>query len=162
MARLLDIYLNDHLAGATLGRELTARALRSNRGGDLGRFLERLLREIEEDRATLERVMHELGTPRSTVKVSLGWLAEKIGRLKLNGRLFRYSPLSRLLELEGLTMGVAGKAALWRSLEQVARSDARLAGFDFRGLAERAERQRDELELHRLRAAEAALEAGFS
>jgi hypothetical protein len=41
------------------------------------------------------------------VKIGAGWLAEKLGRLKLNGRLLEYSPLSHLIEradeqLEGL------------------------------------------------------------
>ena len=37
-----------------------------------------------------------------------GWVAEKAGRLKLNGSLLTYSPLSRLVELEGLSLGVEG------------------------------------------------------
>jgi hypothetical protein len=48
--RLLAIYLNDHLAGATAGLELARRARGSNRDTELGEFLERLTGEIEEDR----------------------------------------------------------------------------------------------------------------
>jgi hypothetical protein len=52
--RLLAIYLNDHLAGATVGVELTRRAARENTGSELGVFLrEVLLPEIREDRQTL-------------------------------------------------------------------------------------------------------------
>lgn len=37
--RLLQIYLNDHLAGAVGGAELARRCLRSNRGTPLGALL---------------------------------------------------------------------------------------------------------------------------
>ena len=41
--RLLAIYLNDHLAGATVGVELTLRAARENNGSELGDFLRDVL-----------------------------------------------------------------------------------------------------------------------
>jgi len=140
--RLLAIYLNDHLAGATVGVELTRRAARENTGSELGVFLrEVLLPEIREDRQTLERLMGWFGIARSRPKVGAAWAAEKVGRLKLNGELTRYSPLSRLLELEGLAVGIQGKRALWLALEAMADSGEPLEGFDFRALAERAESQ---------------------
>jgi hypothetical protein len=69
--RRLAIYLNDHLAGAVVGTELAKRALRENRGSPFGEFLEWLLGEILEDRATLERLMGELGVSKSRVKRTL-------------------------------------------------------------------------------------------
>jgi hypothetical protein len=156
--RLLAIYLNDHLAGATLGVELTLRAARENTGSELGVFLRQvLLPEIREDRQTLERLMGWLGIARSRPKVAAAWAAEKVGRLKLNGELTRYSPLSRLLELESLAVGIEGKRALWLALEATADSGEPVEGFDFRALAERAESQRQRLETHRLAAASDAL-----
>ena len=156
--RLLAIYLNDHLAGATVGVELTRRAARENTGSELGVFLrEVLLPEISEDRQTLEGLMGWLGIARSRPKVAAAWAAEKVGRLKLNGELTRYSPLSRLLELESLAVGIDGKRALWLALEATADSDQPVEGFDFRALAERAESQRQRLETHRLAAASDAL-----
>lgn len=153
--RLLAIYLNDHLAGATLGRALARRAARSNRGTPLGAFLEQLVREIEEDKSSLEDVLPRLGVKRSAVKPALALVAERMGRLKLNGRLVRYSPLSRLLELEGLVIGVTGKRALWRSLREL--GEPRLAGVDLDELERRAEAQIAELERHRVEAARRAL-----
>jgi hypothetical protein len=156
--RLLAIYLNDHLAGATLGVELALRAARENTGSELGVFLgEVLLPEIREDRQTLERLMGWLGIARSRPKVAAAWAAEKVGRLKLNGELTRYSPLSRLLELESLAVGIEGKRALWLALEATADSSEPVEGFDFRALAERAKSQRQRLETHRLAAASDAL-----
>jgi hypothetical protein len=152
---LLATYLNDHLAGSTVGVELARRARGSNRGGELGGFLAELTAEIEDDRETLEEVMRAVDVGRDRVKVVGAWAGEKVGRLKLNGRLLGYSPLSRLVELEGLRLGVEGKACLWRLLRELA--DPRLSGFDFDALLARAERQRDELELRRLEAGRLAL-----
>jgi len=156
-AKLLAIYLNDHLAGATVGIELTRRTLAENEGTELGEFVREFLQEIEEDRDTLLALMASLGVARSTVKIAAAWAAEKVGRLKLNGQLRGYSPLSRLVELEGLTAGVDGKRALWLALGEVREHDRRLQGFDFDALAERARSQHDKLEHHRLAAAVAAL-----
>lgn len=154
--KLLGLYLNDHLAGAALGLELVRRTARENKDSALGSFLANvLLPEIEEDRRTLQRLMGQIGIAPSRPKVAAAWLAEKLGRLKLNGELWRYSPLSRLVELEGLAVGIEGKRALWLALE-AARLDG-LSGFDFQALAERAEFQRSRVEEHRLAAVTAAL-----
>ncbi len=143
--RYLSIYLNDHLAGAAAGVELARRMVAGNRDNpELREPLERVCAEIEADRETLERAMESLDVRRSTVKPAAGWLLEKLGRLKLNGRLRGHSPLSRVVELEGLCLGISGKIELWRALEQAL--GAEWGGFDFRRLAERAERQRATVE----------------
>lgn len=149
--------MNDHLAGATAGRELARRAAASNRGSSHGPFLGELAQEVDEDRAVLLEIMRALGIRVDHVKVGGGWAAEKLGRLKLNGRLLSYSPLSRVVELEGLTLGVHGKLALWRSLERLEPTIPALTGFGLPELAIRAERQLVQLEVHRLRAVEDAM-----
>jgi hypothetical protein len=156
VARLTGIYLNDHLAGSTLGVELARRALAENDGNEYGAFLRDLEREIAEDRRTLIAIMQQLGVTPSKAKYAYAWAAEKAGRLKLNGRLRGYSPLSRLVELEGLASGIEGKLALWLALQH--KDDARLAEFDLHALAERARSQRERLEPFRLAAAAAALD----
>jgi hypothetical protein len=108
-SRLLGIYLNDHLAGSVLGVELARRSLAANEGSELGAFLRALLVEIVEDRATLIQLMERLSVPRSNGKIAAAWLAERLGRLKLNGQFTGYSPLSPLVELEGLAVGIEGK-----------------------------------------------------
>ncbi len=154
---LLATYLNDHLAGSTVGVELSRRAAGSNRGTDHGPFLDELARELVEDRQTLLEIMRALGVRVDRLKMLGAWGAEKLGRLKPNGRLFEYSPLSRVVELEGLALGISGKLALWRSLEQLAPQRPELANFDLGVLAARAEDQRQRLEPHRLRAVAEAL-----
>ena len=157
--RLIAIYLNDHLAGATGALELARRALGANRGTDFEAALERIAGEIEEDRAALVDVMVRLGVARDPLKVWAGWMAEKWGRLKLNGRITGYSPLSRVVELEVLALGVEGKRAMWRTLARTAADDARLAGVDLDALARRADGQRRLIERERLRAAGIAFAA---
>jgi hypothetical protein len=155
----LAIYLNDHLAGATTGRELARRCARANRGTALGGFLEDLVREIEEDREELVRIMDRLGVGTDYPKVAAGWVGEKVGRLKLNGQLTGYSPLSRLLELEGLIAGVHGKLGLWRALREIAPGDGRLDEPSLDGLIVRAEAQLSGLRDQHARAASEALRA---
>jgi hypothetical protein len=154
--RLLAIYLNDHLAGGALGVEL-ARRLRSSNQSDseMGPPLARICSEIEADRETLARLMELLGIGHDRVKPALAWLAERLGRLKLNGQLRGYSPLSRMLELEILSSGVGGKVQLWNALEQ--RFGETLEGFDFDELATRADDQGRRLEDLHLAAARRAL-----
>jgi hypothetical protein len=155
--KLLASYLNDHLAGATSGLELAKRAASQNQGNRFGEFLEGLAAEIGEDRETLRGLMQSLDIGEDRVKVGAGWVGEKAGRLKLNGRVWGYSPLSRLIELEGLTLGVHGKLGLWESLGTVSDLDPVLHEFDFVSLAERARRQLAGLEREHLAAAKLAL-----
>jgi hypothetical protein len=153
----LRIYLNDHAAGALAALELARRCRSSNERTPLGMYLASLIEEIEADRRVLDQVMERVGARRDPLKQAAGWLAEKLGRLKLNGRIFGYSDLSRLEELEGLCLGIEGKAALWRSLQSLSERDGRLADLDFSTLLTRARAQRTALERHRRAAAAAAL-----
>jgi hypothetical protein len=147
--RYLRIYLNDHLAGSTVGIGVARRLRESNRDdAEMAAPLARVCAEIEADRATLEALMERLKIPRGRVKPALAAVGEKLGRLKPNGQLRGYSPLSRLLELESLIIGITGKLRLWKSLEQA--FGERLDEFDFPALAERAAAQRGTVEeLHR-------------
>ncbi|HET9198329.1 MAG TPA: hypothetical protein VFN92_08765 [Solirubrobacterales bacterium] len=154
--RRLGIYLNDHLAGAALGVELARRLRSSNRGeAEFGPPLAEICAEIEADRETLIRLMERLEVDRGQVKPALVRLGERLGRLKPNGQLRGYSPLSRVLELELLASGIGGKVQLWNALDE--RFGESLDGFDFHALAERADRQGQRVEDLHLSAANRAL-----
>lgn len=157
MADLLAIYLNDHLAGATAGVELARRLRGSNRDDPVfGSPLGEICAEIEADRETLKAIMDRLGVGQGKLKPPLAVIGERLGRLKLNGSLWSYSPLSRLDELEILQLGVSGKRRLWRALEHTHADD--LTDFDLGALAERATAQLRRLEALHLKAADLALE----
>ncbi len=147
---MLRTYLQDHHAGATVGVELARRAAGSNADGAYGTELAELADEIAEDRDTLERVMERLGVKPSRLKDAGGWTAEKLGRLKPNNSVLSYSPLSRVVELEGLVIGVTGKQAMWESLRSTLGES--LNGIDFAELELRAEGQRSRLDEMRRRA----------
>jgi hypothetical protein len=156
MANYVGTYLNDHLAGATVGRELSKRAAGSNRGTPLGDFLEKLHEEIVEDRRTLLEVMDALDVGEDHLKTIAAQVGERLGRLKPNGNVLSYSPLSRVVELEGLALGVQAKAGLWRALALL--GDPRVEAFDFASLERRAKRQHKDVEGYRIEAARIAFE----
>jgi hypothetical protein len=156
--KFLGIYLNDHLAGSTGGLELVKRAAGENEGTELGGFLSGLQEEIAADRRELEKIMDELGVGRDQAKVAMGWVTEKAGRLKFNGVLTGYSPLSPLVELEALSLGIEGKRMLWIALG--ASAGERLGAARLEELVARAERQRSALEPHRLAAVNLAWRLG--
>ena len=109
-----------------------------------------LAKQIARDREALERVMRQLSIAPSAIKVGIVRVGERVGRLKLNGRLFKRSPLSSVIELETLVVGVRGKEALWTALQK---AHVSLRGVDLEALAESARAQAAELEALRLRAA---------
>ena len=150
----LEIYLQDHHAGATAGLELARRAERANRGDTYGPELQAIVSEIAEDVASLEAIMDALDVRRDRRKDAAGWLGEKLGRLKRNGTWLAYSPLSRLVEIEGLVLGVSGKQALWEALTESPAASSR--ADELERLAERARDQRNRLEALRRRAAREA------
>jgi hypothetical protein len=98
--------------------------------------------------------MERLGVAKDRSKLIAAWAAEKLGRFKLNGRLLGYSPLSRVEELELLTLGVEGKLLLWEGLARVAGIEEAQLPVD--RLIERARRQRGVLQEIRLEAVELA------
>ena len=155
--KLLRIYLQDHLAGSTGGLELARRAGGAAQGTTYGDPLAKLAEEIEADRVALESIMDELGFGADRAKNLAFWAAEKAGRLKPNGQLTGTSPLSRLVELEGLLTGINGKISLWRSLLEIAPHEPRLDTDRLSRLLERGQEQLGIVEDLRDRAAREAL-----
>ena len=101
-----------------------------------------------------------LGVSQDYVKVAGGWLGEKLGRLKLNGRLFSRSPLSYLVELEALRLGIDGKAAGWQTLRILADHDDRLDQAHLDELTARAKAQKAAVDELRRQAAAAVFVTG--
>ena len=123
---LLAIYLTDHLAGATGGSNRMRSLADHERSASDGALLATIASEIEQDRRTLIRILAAAHVTPRRYKMATAWLIERAGRLKFNGSL-RRSPLTSVLELEFLRMGVTGKIALWESLRHTDLRDE----FDF-------------------------------
>jgi hypothetical protein len=155
--RLLRIYMTDQLALGVLWREIARRARNSSNGTPEGAALERVATEIGEDVALFEQMMRRLGFSTRSPKSVMAVVAERIGRLKPNGRIVRRSPLSRFEELDVLVMGIDGKVVLWQNLRDGAGLGERLPDIDFGGLIERARSQRAALEPFHAQAARDAL-----
>jgi len=155
--RLLRIYLDDHLAVVVGGLELVQRTLGETGDPEIRSFLEELLPELRDDREAATRVVRSLGRTPNRLKQRLAWAGEKAGRLKLNGALTGYSPLSRLVELEGIGVILGASRALWRSLAQAGPVEGR---DDAGRRAARAGERLDILEELRLEAAEVVFTRG--
>jgi HAMP domain-containing protein len=151
---LLAIYLQDHHAAAVAGTRLARRVASNVSSEDVSGDLSEVAEEIADDLAALETIMRRLGTRPSGVKDAIARGGEQLGRLKLNGRLRKRSPLSDVVELETLVVGITGKQALWVSL----RSATSLPADELDHLVKRAERQKQIVE----RAREAAARRAFA
>jgi hypothetical protein len=152
--RLLRIYLQDHFAGSTAGLALVRRCRRANPA--LEQLLADLERDIVEDRHSLESIMSRLDVQPSRVKSAFGSVAELVGRVKSNGTLTRYSPSSRVIELEGLAAGVMTKRNLWNALSTIAAERGELDAAELDRLIERSTAQLERIMgAHRPAAAEA-------
>jgi hypothetical protein len=153
--KLLKIYLNDHLAAVTALAQAAGRSASSNRGTELESVLHRVANHLDDCKRDLESAIHAVGGKQDRLKLGAAWMAEKAGRLKLNGQLTGYSDLSRLIEIEWLSAGIHAQASMWRSLEEA--GDERLASIDFADRIAASTEIASELERHRGDAARRAL-----
>jgi hypothetical protein len=136
---LLSVYLDDHVAAAAGVLALARRAAGAHRGTAAASDLEKLVAHLAEDRQALIAVMGDLNMSRTRYKEPLALAAERLGRLKPNGSLLRRSPLSSVVELEALTLGVTANRGVWRTLHQLSSTRPRLDRDQLDGLTARAD-----------------------
>lgn len=151
------IYLNDHRAGSIGGRALARRLARSNRGSELGRFLDDVfLPQLERERRRLHVLCSEMSLSRNLGKELLAKGTELVARLKRNGQMWGYSPLSRVVEIEALVSGVTAKQRLWVTMAELGIGGSQFDGETLEGLIAGAETHIRILEAHHLEAVRAA------
>jgi hypothetical protein len=155
--KAMDVYLNDHLAGAMFGSDLAKQIRSQAEGTALGEVMASLASQIDADRLTLIDVMDRMGTSKNPVKQATTWIAEKASRPKFSGRTSGEPELGTFLALESLSLGVEGKGAMWKALKDVSDKHAVLASINLDELIARAEAQRRTLEGERLAAGRRAL-----
>ena len=155
--RPIDVYLNDHLAGATFGADLARRLKTQTEGTDSHSAMSGLAADIEADLDTLTDLMKHMGITRNPGKQVVAWVTEKASRLKLAGLTSKDTMLGTFLGIETLSLGVEGKAALWTTLRELRDHHPELRSTDLDDLLKRAQRQRQVLETERLAAAKRSL-----
>ncbi len=155
--KAMDVYLNDHLAGAMLGSDLAEQIRDQNENTPLGELMRSLAPQIEEDRQTLIGLMQRMDSSKNPVKQAGAWVTEKASRAKFGGLTSGEPQLGTFMAVESLALGVLGKLSLWRALAQVADQHPALASVDLNELIERAQTQYDRLEHERLAASRLAL-----
>ena len=141
--------------------ELVRRCQHSTRSNPLGEFLERMHVDVKAQRSVVKDATHRIGGRGSLVKGSGAWLAEKLGRFKLNGTVFTYSSLSRVLELDTMAAATVERLAVWDNLDAIAASDERLAGLSFDFCRQHSRAHHDELNTRRRQAAVGALKVSM-
>ncbi|MEO7371119.1 MAG: hypothetical protein ABI949_14400 [Ilumatobacteraceae bacterium] len=123
---LLHIYLRDHEAAAVGGLRLFQLCSKANQGTSYSADLERLTAQVQASRDALRRICRQFGVRWSNVGRAITYAGATLGRVKTNGRALKYSPLSRVIELEAMSSGVLSQLRLWESLSIVAEFDYRL------------------------------------
>lgn len=146
----LAVYLHDHLAGSSFAVELLEKLSVEFAGTPSGEVAHELLEEVQMDRKTLEQIIAKVGKANSDVYDALGWIAERVSRLKLK----HDDPkgLGAFEAFETISLGILGKRSLWEALQAVG-----IAGFDYQALIARAEQQFQTANRHRLRLVEHVL-----
>jgi UDP-glucose 4-epimerase len=137
---LLGLYLSDHLTGATAGLGRIDRMVGSYPDSPFHPDLAELAAQIRAERALYVSLLPALGLPRRPWRQAAAGLAERLGRLKLNGRVVSRSPLSLVLEVELMRSAVVGKLGGWQTLHDLA-PELGLDPERFAVLAARAHRQ---------------------
>jgi hypothetical protein len=103
-------------------------------------------------RQTLVDLMNRLNISQNPIKQVTGWVAEKAARVKSSGICPGEPGHSAFMALESLTLGVEGKAKMWKVLTEAQSQYPALASANLEELLERSMRQHDSLERERLAA----------
>lgn len=153
----LSTYLNDHLAGSVTALALLSTIEEAQAGTDMGRLIQTIRGQVEEERDELEAIMKRLEITQSSPRQATAWLAEKLTQLKLHVDNPTDGTLRLFEMLEAVMVGLEGKRALWRSLATIVVSMPELGGVDYEYFAQRSEEQHRQVDMLRLEAAKTAL-----
>lgn len=137
---LLELYLSDHLTGATAGTDRIARMADDFIDTPVFPQLSALAEEIRTERSFLENLIHELDLKQLPYRQAVASVGEKIGRLKGNRRVLSRSPMTMLLETELMRGAILAKKGGWQTLREHA-ADLNLDPVVFDELIDQADQQ---------------------
>ena len=149
----LQTYLNDHLAGSLMALKVLDRLVAGCEDVADRQFFADLQREIEEDRSVVVRLMERVEGRPGALRQAGAWGAELLAQVKLRLDDPGGNRLAYFEALEGLSLGILGKRALWRALAATARQVPAVGGEDYDRLIARADDQHTRVETRRLAAA---------
>ena len=139
-------YLHDHLGGSSFALELLEKLASEFQGTPSGDVARKLHEQVQMDRATLEQLIAQVGEPHTGVYDALGWIAERISRIKHDLPL----GFGAFEAFETLSLGILGKRGLWEALQALQQVDDRLRGLDYPTLIARAQEQFEQANRYRL------------
>jgi hypothetical protein len=151
----LASYLHDHWAGSSFAVELLeklATEFSATLSGDVAR---ELLEQVKIDREKLHQLIDKVGKASPDLYDALGWVAERVSRIKLKHD--DPTGIGAFEAFETISLGILGKRALWEALQVRQTVDTRLVGLDYPGLIARAEQQFQKANQYRLELTESAL-----
>jgi len=151
----LTVYLHDHLAGANFAVELLQKLEREFSTHETGKVAGKLLSVVKEDREVLQTIISGVGKETFDLHHAIGWLAERVSRIKLK----HDEPLGigAFEAFEVVALGIRGKFALWEALRTLADQDGRVKQLDYTTLLQRADQQFTIANNYRLKIAAIAL-----
>lgn len=117
---VLELYLNDHLAGASGGRDRAHRMAKDHADLPIAGELATFARQLDDEWDRVDRLIKELDLDTLRYRQLAASVGEKLGRLKLNRRLTQRSPMTPLLETELMRGAVNAKRGLWQVMEALA------------------------------------------
>ena len=144
----LVVYLHDHLAGSSFAVELLDKLASEFVGTPSGEIARELLEQVKIDVGTLKQIIARVGKATTDLYDALGWIAERISRIKLKHD--DPAGLGAFEAYEAISLGISGKRLLWEALQARQSVDNRVAGFDYEALIGRAEQQFQKANQYRL------------
>lgn len=115
---LLNLYLSDHLTGATAGASRIAHMADNFVDTPVYPKLSVLAAEVRAERTFLKNLIKDLGMKQMPYRQAVAWAGEHASRLKSNGKILSRSPMTMLLETELMRSAVQGKAGVWQTLQE--------------------------------------------
>lgn len=113
----LRIYLSERIAMLRAGRRLADRMGRAATEPGMGTLLAQASAALRDDERTFTSFLRQVGAAPPRLRIAAAVAGERLGVLKLNGRLAGRSPLSDLQELDAALALLDLTAGAWAAID---------------------------------------------
>lgn len=142
----VGIYVNDHLAMVAGELDLAQRISRHAKDQALRDFLAEYVSVVRTQQNAMRQILKSRKGREGFLKATLVRGMEKLGRFKPNGHLLTESPLTKVVELEGLMLAADARGLFWGTVRSLRLN---VNGFDPREMRSTTEEQRSGLDFYR-------------